>query len=281
MRELLRQATETLTSYGIEDARTEAELLLREVLKLDKVQFYLELDKELSPEQVQTLNDMLQRRSRREPLAYILGHREFFGLEFYVDYRILIPRPETELLVEQAVEIANRRFPQSCLIGDIGTGCGAIAISLAASLPQAIVYATDISAPALEVAFINCQRHGVADRVHLLQGDLFNPIAEPLDIIVANLPYVKNSEVAELDAEIRLFEPMMALAGGDDGLEWIRRLLSQVGGKLRNKGAIIIEISPGQAATVIDLAQNLFPQAKARIAKDLSGLDRALIVERL
>lgn len=249
-------------------------------MQRDKIQLYLELERELSPEQVEALESLLQRRSRHEPLAYILGHREFFSIEFYVDQRVLIPRPETELLVEQAIDLANRHFPQSCLIGDIGTGCGAIAIALAASLPQAVVYATDISAPALEVAAINCQQHNVTDRVHLLQGDLLDPIAEPVDIIVANLPYVKSSEIAELDAEIRLFEPMIALAGGDDGLEWIRKLISQAEGKLRGKGAIIIEISPGQAAAAVDWARSCLPQTKLRIAKDLSGLDRALIIER-
>jgi len=222
---------------------------------------------------------LIQRRIRHEPLAYITEHKEFFGIEFYLDPRVVIPRPETELLVEQALELANSRFPRSCIIADIGTGCGAIAIALASNLTQAKVYATDISAPALEVAAINCQRHGVTDQVQLLRGDLLDPIPEPVHLVVANLPYVRDSEIAELSAESRLFEPMIGLAGGEDGLQWIRKLLLQAGGKINPDGAILIEIGYDQGTAVASLARGVSPEAAVRIVPDLSGHDRVAIIE--
>ncbi len=222
---------------------------------------------------------MIQRRIHHEPIAYITEHKEFFGIEFYLDPRVVIPRPETELLVEQALELANSRFPRPCIIADIGTGCGAIAIALASNLTQAKVYATDISAPALEVAAINCQRHGVTDQVQLLRGDLLDPIPEPVHLVVANLPYVRDSEIAELSAESRLFEPMIGLAGGEDGLEWIRKLLFQAVGKISPDGAILIEIGYNQGVAVASLARGVFPEAAMRIVPDLSGHDRVAIIE--
>ena len=276
---MLQRATETLALYGIENPRLEAELLLRHLLKLDRARFYVDLERELTAEQVKHLNSLLQRRNRHEPLAYIIGYKEFFGIEFYVDCRVLIPRPETELLVEQALELANSCRP--CIIADIGTGCGAIAIALALNVPQTKVYATDISAPALEVAAINCQRHGVADSIFPLQGDLLEPIPELLDLIVANLPYVKSSDIAELSAEIQLFEPLLALDGGADGLKWIRKLLSQAGDRLNRDGAILMEIGYDQATAVTNLARELIPGAEIRIVPDLSGHDRVAIIERI
>jgi release factor glutamine methyltransferase len=224
---------------------------------------------------------LIQRRIRHEPIAYITGHREFFGIEFYLDPRVAIPRPETELLVEQALELANSRFPRSCIIADIGTGCGAIAIALASNLTQAKVYATDISAPALEVAAMNCQRHSLTGQVQLLQGDLLDPIPEPVHLVVANLPYVRDSEIAELSAESRLFEPMIALAGGDDGLKWIRKLLSQAGAKINRDGAILIEIGYDQGLAVTSLAREAFPGAVIRIIPDLDGHDRVVLLEMI
>ena len=254
-------------------------MLLRHLWQWDKTQFYVNLNREVAPEQIQTLNSLIQRRIRHEPIAYITEHKEFFGIEFYLDSRVIIPRPETELLVEQALKLASSRFPRSCIIADIGTGCGAIAIALASNLIQARVYATDISAPALEVAAINCHRHSVTGQVQLLQGDLLDPVPEPVHLVVANLPYVRDSEIAELSAESRLFEPMIALAGGEDGLEWIRKLLSQAGGKISPDGAILIEIGYDQGLAVVSLAREAFPEAVIRIVPDLSGHDRVVIVD--
>ena len=189
---------------------------------IDRIQLYLDLDRELSPEKDEAFRQLLERRLSGEPAAYITGHREFYGLDFYVDPRVLIPRPESELLVEKALGLAQEHTLST--IADVGTGCGAIAISLALKLPQAKIYATDISAPALEVARFNCQKHGV-QKICLLQGDMLDPLPEPVDLIVANLPYVRESELAGVR-----FEPRLALDGGSDGLGKIRRLCRQAGG---------------------------------------------------
>jgi release factor glutamine methyltransferase len=213
-----------------------------------------------------------------EPTAYITGHKEFFGIDFKVSPSTLIPRPDTELLVETAIKLANAALPQSCLIADIGTGCGAIAIALALHLPQAKIYAIDISAAALEVAEINCQKHRVSNRVRLLQGDLLEPLPEPVQLIVANLPYISEPELAKLPLEISMFEPQLALAGGKDGLVQIEKLLSQARGKLLSGGAVLLEIGYDQGSAVKDLARKYFTSARVSVATDLSGLDRVVTI---
>jgi release factor glutamine methyltransferase len=254
----------------------EAELLLRYLLRVGQAQLCADLRQEATSEQIRGLNHLLQRRIEHEPTAYITGHKEFFGIDLYVDHRVFIPRPETELLVEQALELANGR---SSVIADIGTGCGAIAIALALNLLRAEVYATDLSAAALEVAAINCHRRGINGQIHLLQGNLLDPIPQPLDLIVANLPYVRDADMSDLSPEIRLFEPLLALAGGCDGLRWMRELLSQAGDRLCPGGAILLELSPEQGTLVSEWAKELFPLSTARLVPDLSGQERVLLIE--
>jgi release factor glutamine methyltransferase len=209
---------------------------------------------------------LLERRLSGEPSAYITGHREFYGLDFRVNPSVLIPRPESELLVETALDIAKNR-PLS-IIADIGTGSGAIAISLALGLPRAKIYATDISAAALEVALANCRQHGVSGRVRLLEGNLLEPLPEPVDIIVANLPYVSQSELAPR------FEPPLALDGGTDGTKIIEQLCQQVGGKLKAGGWLLLEIGQGQRATVVAILHNIFPEGEIEVIPDLGGIER-------
>jgi len=270
-KESLSRARKALAANDIEYAPLESELLLRQALRISRFQLYLDLEHKLSPEQEESFRQLVKRRLKGEPTAYITGHREFYGLDFWVNPRVLIPRPESELLVEKLLGLAqNRRAP---VIADIGTGCGAIAISLALNLPQAKLYATDISAPALKVAQLNCQKHGVANRIWLLHGDMLEPLPEPVDFIVANLPYVKQSE---LDA--RGFEPVLALNGGADGLRKIQRLCHQVSGKLRPGGYLLLEIGQGQKRAVTTLLGSLFPLAEIEITPDLSGIDRLVSV---
>lgn len=228
------------------------------------------------PDQILALSHLIQRRIEHEPTAYITGHKEFFGIDFKVSPSTLIPRPDTELLVETAIELANIAFPQSCLIADVGTGCGAIAIALALHFPQAKIYATDISAAALELAKSNCRKHRVSNRVRLLQGDLLEPLPEPVQLIVANLPYISEPQLPKLPLEISMFEPQMALAGGTDGLMQIERLLSQASSKLSSSGAILLEVGYDQGSAVKDLAKKCFPTAKISVVTDLSGLDRVV-----
>ena len=235
IRQTLSRARGILTASNIEDAPLECELLLRHTLKISRVQLYLDLDRDLSPEQEETFWHLIERRLSGEPTAYITGHREFYGLDFYVDPRVLIPRPESELLVEKTLSLAQCRTVST--IAEIGTGCGAIAISLALNLPRAKIYATDISASALNVALFNCREHGVANRISLLQGDMLAPLPEPVDLIIANLPYVKELELltpSPVDSE-----PQLALNGGPDGLEKIRQLCHQAGSKLYPEGCLL------------------------------------------
>jgi len=266
----LNHAREILATNNVEDAPLESELLLRHALKISRVQLYQDLNRELKPEQEKTFWKLVKRRLSGEPTAYITGHREFYGLDFYVDPRVLIPRPESELLVERALKLAQNR-PIST-IAEIGTGGGAIAISLALNLPRAKIYAVDISAPALKVALFNCQKHEVLNRIYLLQGDLLDPLPEPVDLIIANLPYVKEPELSRLTD----FEPRLALNGGADGLDKIRRLCRQVSYKLHPDGRLLLEIGQGQGSAVTTLLRSLFPSAKIEVMPDLGGIERVV-----
>jgi release factor glutamine methyltransferase len=269
LKQALSRARSILAENNIEDAPLEGELLLGHALKISRTQLYLDLDHELSPRQEQTLWRLVERRLNGEPTAYITTHREFYGLDFYVDPRVLVPRPESELLVEIALGLAQNH-PLST-IADIGTGCGAIAISLALELPQVKIYATDISAPALKVALVNCQKYGVIDRVRLLHGDMLDPLPEPVDLIIANLPYVKESEIDGVK-----FEPQLALDGGSDGTERIRQLCRQAGSKLRPGGSLLLEIGQGQREAVTALLNTLLPDGEIEVTPDLSGIDRVI-----
>jgi len=272
LKQAIVEARAILAANDIEDAALESELLLRHALKISRVQLYLDLDHELSPEQEKAFWQIIKRRRNGEPAAYITGHREFYGLDFYVDPSVLIPRPESELLVEKALELSRQR--PITKIADIGTGCGAIAISLALNLPEAKIYATDISDSALKVALFNCRQHGVADKISLLQGDMLEPLPEPVDLIVANLPYVKDSELPQ--ATPAGSEPVLALNGGREGLEKISRLCRQLSGKLISRGCLLLEIGQGQGKPVTALLHSLFPLARIEVSRDLGGVERVV-----
>ena len=248
------------------------------LLGLDRAGLYVSLDRKLTDEETAAFSTLIQRRITREPNAYITGHKEFYGLDFQVAPPVLIPRPETELLVEKAIEQATTIFTHSCLIADVGTGCGAIAVALAVNVFHAKIFATDISGTALEMARVNCHRHGVRDRVTLLQGDLLHPLPEPMHLIIANLPYVKKSELVKLSPEISRFEPVLALSGGSDGLETIERLVSQAERNLLPGGAILLEIGHDQGQAACELAREYFPRSEISITTDLGGLDRVVSI---
>ena len=278
--EALQSATQTLLRKGIDDASAEAEILLGSVLGMSKTRLYTEPERALTSEEISQLWSLIQRRLDHEPTAYILGHCEFYGIDLLVDCHTFIPRPETELLVEQAVELADciSRPGKGITIADVGTGCGAIAVSLALALPQAKIYATDISVQALQVAETNCQRHAVGNQVELLQGNLLEPLSQPVDMIVANLPYIKDCEFKDLSPEIMDFEPMSALAGGLDGLDEIQRMLEQMPGKLSREGCFLLEVGQGQGRGVTSLVKSQFPQADIELVSDLGGVERVVKV---
>jgi len=278
----LQQSTCVLSKSGIEDSRIEARILLGHATNLSPVQICTEPQKTLSPEEVDRLQRLIKRRLQHEPTAYIISQREFYGIDFYVDRRVLIPRPETEILVDTVLKTARTRvcYPQRPLtIADIGTGCGAIAVSLALNLPAVKVYATDISPYALQVAALNCRRHQVDGQVILLQGNLLQPLPEPVDLIVANLPYVRKSELPDLSPEIVEFEPRIALDGGESGLERIKQLLEQAREKINAGGCLLLEIGQNQETYVGRLIHRYLNGLNFRFITDLNCIKRVVKID--
>jgi release factor glutamine methyltransferase len=277
----LKKSADVLSMNGIDDSYIEARILLGHITKLSPAQIYTQTGQTLSQEQEGDLHELIWRRLRREPTAYIVNRKEFYGLDFYVDSRVLIPRPETELLVDAALEFFKNStcLPSQLLIADIGTGCGAIAISLALNLPESKIYAADNSYPALEVASLNCEHHKVTRQVNLLQGNLLEPIPEPVDLIVANLPYVKSSELENLSPEITRFEPRTAINGGKNGLKHIRRLLEQAEGKISSLGCIMLEIGQNQEQDVIHLIHDCLNRARFTFIPDLNRINRVVKID--
>jgi release factor glutamine methyltransferase len=274
--EALAQAVIRLDNEGVESPRLDAELLLAHVLGVNRAAILAHPEQPLKPKELTRFRDLIARRAGREPLAYIVGHREFFGLDFLVDPRVLIPRPETELLVEHALRIARRRaFPLH--IADVGAGSGAIAVTLALHLPGALVYALDASEDALAVVAENAARHTMAARVRCLRSDLLSALPGPVHLIAANLPYVTTGEWTGLIPEIRDHEPRAALDGGPDGLALIRRLLATAGSHLIPGGALLLEIGASQGAAVTALAREHFPQGHVQLYQDYAGLDRLVV----
>ena len=288
----LAKSSEKLSQAGIEDSSLEAAILMAHSLKMDRVQLYLKIHEMLTAEKADLFNGMLERRLKGEPAAYITGHREFYGLDFTVNKNVLIPRPETEILVEKSLELIGSK---SATIADIGTGSGCIAISLAKTFaarrmgeakrnPLAApdssnganikIYATDISKAALGVAAMNCEKHAVADIITLLHGDLLEPLPAPVDLIIANLPYVNLADMPKVNT--RGFEPELALNGGSDGLDQIRRLCAQLNEKLKTGGSLLLEIGYDQQKAVTSLLLSLFPSATIEQFTDGAGLVRVV-----
>lgn len=274
------QTRRALADAGVAEAPLEAELLLAEVLDTDRAGLLAALTESIPKDRQQLLASLVDRRTRREPLAYLRGKREFYGLEFHVGPGVLIPRPETETLVEESLALAGRLDSgPATMIADVGTGSGIIAISLAVHMSVARVYATDVSDTALSTARGNALRHGVDARIRFLSGDLLSPLPERVHIVAANLPYLCTDTITGLEPEIGLYEPREALDGGPDGLEVVRRLLRQASGHLRPCGALLLELDPWQMDTASRAATEAMPGATVRRVRDLAGNDRVLVVE--
>lgn len=276
-----RAATQRLIGAGIEpdDARFESELLLRHVLGIDRATYLKLRDRELPAPARQRYATLVERRVAREPLAYITGRRAFFGMMFDVDNSVLVPRPESEGLVERVLAIASGGWMGgSPLIADVGTGSGCIAVALAVRLPGARLLACDVSAAALAVARRNALRHNVAGRMRFVPGDLLSAVSDQVDIIVTNPPYVPSGAIDTLSPEIARYEPRLALDGGADGLAVIRRLLAEAPARLRQSGALVLEIGEGQGSAVRELALAAFAGAAVTVENDLAGLERYVTV---
>ena len=274
--EALHAAQSRLREAGIDDAGLEAEVLLRHALDLDRAQLYARLHEGLDETHRADFQRLINRRVAHEPTAYIVGHKEFYGIDLEVTPDALVPRPETELLVDEALRVAP---DGPCAIADVGTGCGAIAVALATRLPQAVIYAIDDSERALALAARNVERFGLTSHIRLLRGDLLDPLPEPVDLIVANLPYVKTGDWEALPPEIREHEPRAALDSGPNGTEALERLLRVAPSYLRPKGRLLAEIAWDEGELLVEVARECFPRARVTIEKDLAGLDRILMIQ--
>ncbi len=288
LHQALAIAAEKLAGHKDIDAPAfEAEILLRHSLNLSRAALHLNLNQELSGEYSAHFFELVKRRLQDEPTSYIIRRREFYGLDFLVDQRVLIPRPETEMLVEESLNLV-RRYPVHS-VADIGTGSGIIAVSLAVKLYRPLlsvtnneesaaadiqIYATDISIEALEVARLNAQKHSVENRITFLQGDLMEPLPPGVDLVIANLPYVSSAEVAAMPSA--RFEPRLALDGGTAGLDQIYRLAEGLKGRVNPGGCVLLEIGMGQAEAVTDYLKHLYPPAIIELLKDLAGIDRVV-----
>ncbi len=282
--DVIRWTTSRFEERGLASPRLDAELLTAQALGISRVQLYVQHDRPLLPAELAALRELVKRRQGGESVAYILGKKEFFGLEFQVDRRVLIPRPDTETLVDEALAIlrAGLTAPASestaerppLLVADVGTGSGAIAVVIAKNGIGASVVASDVSADALQVAAENAARHAVD--VTFVQGDLLQPLQDlgPFDLIVANLPYIPTATIATLAPEVRA-EPALALDGGADGLDLVRRLVADAPALLRLDGAVVLEIGAGQAdATAALLAAAGFTDIQRR--RDLGQVERVV-----
>jgi release factor glutamine methyltransferase len=256
--------------------RLDAEVLIAAALGVARLQLYVQFDRPLDQAELAAIRDSVRRRQAGEPVAYIVGKKEFFGLELAVDARVLVPRPDTETLVDEALARLAERPPEAPAprIADVGTGSGAIAVTLAKQRPAAEVLATDISAEALEVARENARRHGVT--VTFLEGDLDAPLAlhAPLDLITANLPYIPTGDLAGLPPEVR-HEPRRALDGGADGLALVRRLVAAASALLAPGGALALEVGAGQAPSAAELCRTA-GLTDVRLRRDLGSIDRVV-----
>ncbi len=268
---------EHLTALGIDEAGITAEVLLRHALDLSRTELYRAWDRPVEAGAWARYQDLLAERAGGRPVAYITGHREFMGLDFLVDERVLIPRPETEALVETVLDILRERA--SPIVADIGTGSGAIAVSVAVLRPDAGVLATDLSADALEVARANAARHGIGDRIRFLDGDLLDPLigaGHRVDVIVSNPPYVPLETAAALPREIRDFEPALAVVASGAVVTIYARLAEAAPRVLRARGWLAVEVAAGQAPRVVELLEQTGLYEPAHLRRDGLGWDRTV-----
>jgi release factor glutamine methyltransferase len=273
IRELLGPAREYLEGKGVPSPKLDAEYLLAHVLGVPRLELYLDHDRALEPAQVDSLRELVRRRGRREPLAYVLGSWSFYGLELHCDARALVPRPETEILVERCLALLEGSAAPA--IVDVGTGTGAIALALAARLPEASVTAIDLSPDALALAAENAALNGLADRVELLQGDLLAPVAgRRFDLIASNPPYVAEGEA--VDSEVSDYEPALAVFADDAGRAILERLAADAQAALRPGGHLVVEVAEGQAPWLAErLAGGGYEEIE--VTRDLRGIERVVV----
>lgn len=276
IREALQQAAARLTSAS-PSARLDAEVLLGHLLHVSRTTLLADSQRPLDVFELAAYDQLVARREALEPVAYLVGHKEFYGFDFLVDHRVLVPRPETELVIERTLEWASRRAIRVRTVADIGTGSGCLAITLALLLPNADIYAVDLSPAALAVAKLNARRHNVEQRVMLLQGSGCEPLPNAVELIVSNPPY---TVLADVDENVHRWEPHLALDGGaEQGFAIPAQILGQARDFLLPEGAMFMEFGAWQGRRALEAAQALFPEARISIYQDLAGLDRVIAIE--
>jgi release factor glutamine methyltransferase len=278
IREVLDWTTQDFAGRGIASPRLDAELLVAKALEMDRVGLYLDLNRPLVDRERSAIRPLVARRREREPVAYILGYRDFYGRRFEVSPAVLIPRPDTETLVEHALACIPE--DSACRVLDVGTGSGAIAVTIAAERPLALVTATDISNAALEVASRNAERLEVDSRIRFERADLLSG-AEQYDVIVSNPPYIAQSEMATLQAEVQKHEPVIALEAGEDGLDVVRALLAAAEPATATSAQMLIEIGAGQVASVVSFAAEHAAWQLVAVYPDLNRIERVVHLRRI
>jgi len=276
---LLGWTTAYFASRAIESPRAGAEILLAHVLNLQRIDLYLHYDQPLTQTELERYKTLIRRRVRREPVAYITGCREFWSMNLTVSGEVLIPRPETECLVEQVLaELSTEDTTEPSRILELGTGSGAIILALASSLCRSICFASDVSERSVRVAHENARRHGLDGRVHFFCGDWTRPLqlSGIFDVIVSNPPYIPTAQIKTLEPEIHLYEPLRALDGGEDGLESVRRLITQAHRFMRPGGRLLLEIGHDQQEAVRQIVATAGQYEVPLFAKDYAGVNRVV-----
>jgi release factor glutamine methyltransferase len=284
IQKLLTWITDYLTQKKVDSPRLSAELLLSDVLAMKRIELYMHFDKAVEQEKLDTLRGLVKRAGESEPIGYLVGRTEFYSLELAVCPDCLIPRPETELLVERAIEFLRARTGNQHVL-DLCTGCGCIAIAIAKNFSDLKIIATDISDGALATAAKNVQKHKLEDKITLLSGDLFEPIIRqidiaPFDLIISNPPYVSELEFEKLEKNVKDYEPRIALHGGADGLDVYRRIVAEVDKFLKPDASLMMEIGYAQGTAVRELLEKKDLFASVAIEKDLSNNDRIAIAKK-
>ena len=285
IQKLLNWVTEYLGTKGIDSPRLSAELLLSHILAKKRIELYTQFDRTVTEDQLSRLHNLVKRAGQHEPVAYLVGKTEFYSLELNVTPDCMIPRPETELLVERAIELL-RTSSGTQLVCDLCTGSGCIAIAIAKNCPSARIIASDISDDALKVAAQNVQKHLLDERVALLCGNLFEPLTarlggDRLDLIACNPPYVSAAEYEALDRTVKDYEPRLALWAGADGLDILRRVIEEAGGFLKPGGALMLEIGFSQGRAIKELLEQTGTFAEIRFDKDFQNHDRIAIAKKM
>jgi len=282
--EVLKGSADYLKEHRVENPRLNAELLLAQCLGFSRETLYANLRREIQTEEKKALDELLRKRMAGEPLQYLLGHQEFWSVDLKVDPRVLIPRPETEVLVEEALSILSIPSGRVPRVLDIGTGSGAIVIALTNEFGEIFAVATDISQEALQVAKENARKVGVGQRIRFVRGDLLHPF-RPLtdgvfDLILSNPPYICRSDIEGLTREVKDHEPRLALDGGEDGLDFYRQMSRQIPSYLREGGWLLVEIGQGQGTEISALLEQSGCFRVPELVRDLSGIERVIKVQK-